>query len=369
MFQLHATGGRPIPLLALLRRSRPRALSVRALTFAVAAAAGSLAVACQPAGQPDARPTTSAAPPAGSSSVPQGLRDGPHDVVINGVRLWYRVAGKQVTGVAPVVFLHGGPGQGSYHFAALAGPYVEPTLRLVYFDQRGSGRSERPWTGEYGKSTLIEDIEGLRRELGVQQIALIGHSFGGTLALEYAARYPEHVSAVVFVAGLWNAPLQLGYRCQRIRAAYRDAPVLRDSAVADNCDWVWKLPDARRQAIMQGLMFPDSTVRLRLDSVEKASGLKYGGELDAATFKAFLQYRFAAHQRLTMPVLVIAGRHDGAAASEGLRDLTRLLPNSRLLEYERSGHFAYLDEPERFARDVTVFLTSQRIGIPNVRWA
>jgi proline iminopeptidase len=290
------------------------------------------------------------------------LRDGPHDVVINGVRLWYRVAGKHVTGVAPVVFLHGGPGQGSYHFAALAGPYVEPSLRLVYFDQRGSGRSERPWTGEYGKSSLVEDIEGLRRELGVPQIALIGHSFGGTLALEYAAQYPEHVSAVVFVAGLWDAPLQLRYRCQRIRALHRDAPALADSArgsaaVDDNCDWVWKLPDAQRQAIMRGLMFPDSAVRLRLDSVEKASGLRYGGELDAATFRPFLQYRFAAHQRLTMPVLVIAGRHDGGAASEGLRDLTRLLPNARFLEYEGSGHFVYLDEPERFARDVTAFLT------------
>jgi proline iminopeptidase len=127
--------------------------------------------------------------------------------------------------------------------------------------------------------------------------------------------------------------------------------------VGDNCDWVWKLPDAQRQAIMRGLMFPDSAVRLRLDSVEKASGLRYGGELDAATFRPFLQYRFAAHQRLTMPVLVIAGRHDGGAASEGLRDLTRLLPNARFLEYEGSGHFVYLDEPERFARDVTAFLT------------
>jgi proline iminopeptidase len=294
------------------------------------------------------------------------LRDGPHDVVINGVRLWYRVAGKPATDVAPVVFLHGGPGQGSYHFAALAGPYVEPSLRLIYFDQRGSGRSERPWTGEYGKSTLVEDIEGLRRELGVPQIALIGHSFGGALALEYAAQYPEHVSKVVFVAGLWDAPLQLRYRCQRIRAIYRDAPTIDSArgsaAVDDDCDWVWKLPEGRRQPLMRGLMFPDSAVRLRLDSVEKASGLRHGGEVDAATFRPFLKYRFSAHQRLTMPVLVIAGRHDGAAASEGLRDLTRLLPNGRYLEYEQSGHFVYLDEPERFARDVTAFLTSQRNG-------
>src|SRR2546426_5309377 len=136
-----------------------------------------------------------------ASAEVSGLRDGPHQVVINNVRLWYRVAGRPAAGVPPVVFLHGGPGQGSYHFAALVGPYLERSLRMVYFDQRGSGKSERPWTGEYSMATLVEDIEGLRRELGVPQIALIGHSFGGTLALEYAATYPAHVARVVIVAG------------------------------------------------------------------------------------------------------------------------------------------------------------------------
>jgi proline iminopeptidase len=366
MFQRHPTAERPISLVGLRHGSRPRGtFSVRAFAFAVAGAAASLAVACQPAGQPGAPPATGAAPPAGSSSVPHGLSDGPHDVVINGVRLWYRVAGKQVTGVAPVVFLHGGPGQGSYHFAALAGPYVEPSLRLVYFDQRGSGRSERPWTGDYAMSTLVEDIEGLRQELGVGQMALIGHSFGGTLALEYAAKYPAHVSAVVFVAGLWDGPLQMRYRCERSRALYRDAAAVHDSArggaaVEDNCDWFWKLPQAQRGAINKALMFPDSTVPLRLDSVEKASGLRYGGELDAAHFMSLLQYHFTALQRLTMPLLGIGGRQDGVVVSDGLRQLTRLLPNARFQEYEQSGHFAYLDEPKRFARDVTAFLTSQR---------
>src|SRR2546428_5925965 len=137
----------------------------------------------------------------GGQSIASGLRDGPHQVVVNNVRLWYRVAGRLAPGVPPVVFLHGGPGQGSYHFAALVGPSLEHSLRMVYFDQRGSGNSERPWTGEYSMATLVEDIEGLRRELGVPQIALIGHSFGGTLALEYAATYPAHVARVVIVAG------------------------------------------------------------------------------------------------------------------------------------------------------------------------
>lgn len=291
-----------------------------------------------------------------------GLREGPHQVVINDVRLWYRVAGRAADTIPPVVFLHGGPGQGSYHFAALGGPYLERSLRMVYFDQRGSGKSERPWTGEYAMATLVEDIEGLRRELGVSQMVLIGHSFGATLALEYAAAYPTRVSGLVFVAGLWNVPLQGRYRCERTRALYPALARAADSAATgrdDQCDWFWKLPGPQREAINNALMFPDSTVRLRLDSTVAASGLPNTGQLSAALFKAgILQYQFTSHERLAMPVLVIAGRHDGASVPAGLRDLTQRLPNARFVEYERSGHFVYLDQPGQFARDVTMFVTA-----------
>ncbi len=56
-----------------------------------------------------------------------------------------------------------------------------------------------------------------------------------------------------------------------------------------------------------------------------------------------------------MPVLIIAGRYDGAAVPEGLRELARRLPNARYSKYEKSGHFVYIDGPDRFARDVVSF--------------
>src|SRR6266576_1581559 len=159
-----------------------------------------------------------------------GLRDGPHQVVINNVRLWYRVAGRPAPGVPPVVFLHGGPGQGSYHFAALVGIPLEHSLRMVYFDQRGSGNSERPWTAEYSMATLVEDIEGLRRELGVPQIALIGHSFGGAVALEYAATFSDRVSRLVIMSGMRSMSVLGHYHCERIWAVYPPLARAADSA-------------------------------------------------------------------------------------------------------------------------------------------
>jgi proline iminopeptidase len=299
--------------------------------------------------------------PSASAQPAPGPGDGPHDVEVGGVRLWYSVAGRGAPGAPPVVFLHGGPGQGSAHFAALTGPEMERSLRMVYLDQRGSGRSDR--AREYSIPLMVDDVEGVRRALGVPRIALIGHSFGAILALEYAARYPEHVSKVIVVAGLWDAPAQIRLRCERTVATFPQvaARVLGDSAGAvarrGDCDWFWKLPEV--EALNNALMFPDSTVRIRLDSVQAASGTRNTGELGAALFRnGLLQYRFTAAQRLTMPVLVISGRHDGTAVSEGLRELARRLPNGRFVEFENSGHFVYLDEPARFAREVSSFVSS-----------
>jgi len=298
-------------------------------------------------------------------ALPSGLRTGPHEVVLNGARQFYRVGGVAQAGVPPVVFLHGGPGQGSAHFDVLAGPYMARELRVVYFDQRGSGHSERPASGDYALATLVEDIETLRRALGVPKVALLGHSFGGLLALKYAFTYPAQVSHLVFVAGLWDTQLQCRLRAERL-AALRPADYERvrgDTLNANgtrrsDCELEFRaLRGADRERFNTALMFPDTTVSARMDSVNAARNVRNTGELSRALFSAgLLQYRFAAYDRVTMPVLVIAGRHDGAAGPAGERELARRLPNARFIEFERSGHFVYLDEPDRFAREVASFV-------------
>lgn len=310
-------------------------------------------------------------PPEAGMPAPRGeaspLAPGEHHVVVDGVRLWYRVAGQASGDAPPVVFLHGGPGQGSAHFDALAGPRLEPSLRMVYFDQRGSGHSERPWTGEYSIERLVDDVEGLRRHLGVPRIALVSHSFGGLLALEYAAKYPDRVAALVFAAGLWDAPAQCALRLQRV-AQYRPALYARVAADTLNEDGTRRSDCAvefaafptreERAAWDTEAIYPDPAIEARIDSVNAAHGIRNTGEIGRAVFASgLLRYRFAAFDRLTMPVLVIAGGRDRAVAAEGLRALVERLPNARFVEYERAGHFVYLDEPDRFARDLTALVS------------
>jgi proline iminopeptidase len=296
-------------------------------------------------------------------TLPEGMREGAHDVVVNGVRLWYRVAGKAPADAPPVVFLHGGPGQGSQGFAALTGPRLEPSLRMVYFDQRGSGRSERPWNNAYSVDLLVEDLEGLRRALGVPRIAVIAQSFGAVVALEYAAKHPQHVSRMVIAAGLSDAPGSIRAQCARLAEVHPDAHarVMAQARASgsDVCNVFEALDHPARGEFFQSNMFPDSAVRIAVERADTAGGLRNTGELGNAVFsQGLLQWSFAGHARLTMPGLVIAGERDYQIGLEPQRDLARRLPNAELRVYEGAGHFMYLDAPERFARDVIAFFTA-----------
>ena len=293
------------------------------------------------------------------------LATGEHQVVVNGVRLWYRVAGTSASSTPPVLFLHGGPGYNSYSFAQLEGPLLEKKLRMIYLDQRGSGRSERPWTRDYKMQTLVEDIEQLRQMLGVHKLSIVGHSFGGTLALEYAAAHPEHVAKLVLVDILYDAQVQCRYRAQGLKelrpeAYARVAKDTVDSAgvMRSFCELEFRgLRGAERESFSNEMMFPDSMRRKAQERVDSASGLRNTGELSNALFSAgLLNYQFKAFDRLTMPVLVVVGGKDRAVGGPPMAELARRLPNARLLTLPRGGHFAYLEEPEAFAEHVGQFL-------------
>ena len=296
---------------------------------------------------------------------------GAHEVVLNGVRFWYRVAGESRKGVAPVLFLHGGPGYNSYSFSVLEGPRLERAVQLIYFDQRGAGRSERPWSGHYQLDTLVEDIESLRKTLGVPKLALMGHSFGGLVALEYAARYPEKVTRMVLVSAFSDGPSTCRVHRERVASLHlaEYARLIRDTAWVrapgrTDCDYEQRaVPPSEQQKFNDAGTYPDPAKQRLQDSVDAASGLRNTGEVSRAFMRAGVSLsRFTKHDRVTMPVLVIAGQNDYLVGAPSQRALAALLPNARLAEYARAGHFPYLEEPERFARDVISFLTADSVN-------
>jgi proline iminopeptidase len=301
-----------------------------------------------------------AAPAAAESRA--ALAPGVHETVVNGVRLWYRVAGRG-RGV-PVVYLHGGPGQGSQSFAKFAGPELEKGLRMVYLDQRGSGRSERPWDRAYSLDLLVDDLEKLRIAWGVPKLALIGQSFGTALAMEYAARYPERVSHLVLAAGIPDIPAAIDIQCARLEREDPEAFARAKAALREGdkgrCNVFRAYEGAASRAFVDRNMYPKPETMKLVDEADAEGGLRNTGEIGQAIIgQGFFGYRFDRAERLTMPVLVIAGGKDFQAVAEPQRALAQRVKRGLYLEYPEAGHFMFVEEPVRFGRDVTAFIAGR----------
>src|SRR3954470_5523835 len=99
----------------------------------------------------------------------------------------------------PVAFLiHGGPGGDHTGFKPAFTP-LSDGMQLVYFDHRGQGRSATGDPGTYTLDENVEDMEALRRHLGLGPIVSIGTSYGGMVAMAHAARHPDSVSHLVLI--------------------------------------------------------------------------------------------------------------------------------------------------------------------------
>jgi proline iminopeptidase len=115
----------------------------------------------------------------------------------DGASLFYRMVG---TGPDVLVMIHGGPGMDMGYMVPDFRP-LEAHHRLLYYDQRGSGRSEllRDDASLYTMARHVADLEALRRQFGLERMTLVAHSFGPAIAASYAIAHPERVARMIFL--------------------------------------------------------------------------------------------------------------------------------------------------------------------------
>ena len=105
---------------------------------------------------------------------------------------------KEIRNDKPIcIFLHGGPGAWSRSFEDLHGEEFSSLFSMVFFDQRGGGRSDT--AADYSLKRMVQDIEELRIHLHAEHIYLLAHSFGGVLAEQYAEIYPNHLEGLILL--------------------------------------------------------------------------------------------------------------------------------------------------------------------------
>ena len=257
----------------------------------------------------------------------------------------------------PVAFvIHGGPGGDHSSFKPVMSPLAE-RMQLVYFDHRGQGRSARGDPAKYTLDENVEDMEALRRHLGLGPIVSIGTSYGGMVALAHAARHPASVSHLIAVVTAAHG----GFikRAQEILAE-RGTPEQREVSAPV---WQGAIMDRAQMQRFYAVMGP--LYSRRHDPAAAALGhertLHEPEPLNRA-FGGFLRDFDLRPElgRITAPTLVIAGRHDWICPPEFSEEIARLVPRAELRIFENSSHSIRADEPRALLDAIAGFVIYKR---------
>jgi proline iminopeptidase len=246
---------------------------------------------------------------------------------------------------------------GTEPYKRLTPPQLSDRLRLVYVDLRGGGRS----TGEATDLTfdvLAADLEAIRADLGVDRIAVLGHSILGALAIEYGRRCPASVSHVIAV-GTPPSGDMAGLSAKSASFFEEDASEDRKQLLRDN---LAKLPPG---ASVGQSMYSQTPMRF-YDARFDAAPLFAESDLKPGLLKHIMGTLTPAwnvsleSSSLSVPIFVAHGRYDYTVPYVLWDGIAAKLPNATLQIFEKSGHQPFFEEPDRFAQALTDWMTGRR---------
>jgi proline iminopeptidase len=284
---------------------------------------------------------------------------------VQGTRIYFDVEGMGLVPDGPkmrerpvAMVIHGGPGSDHSGFKPGFSP-LAARMQLVYFDHRGQGRSDRADPATYTLDQTVEDMEALRRHLGLGPIVSIGTSYGGMVAMAHAARYPDAVSHLVLIVTAAH-----GGFIQRAQVIVRERGTPEQQAV---CETVWAgtfrtVEELQHYYTVMAPMYArsyDATAgdgaRARTIHSPEALNRAFGPDGFLRTFDLRGEL-----PRITAPTLVLAGRHDWICPPEFSEEIARLIPRADLRIFERSSHSIRSDEPEAMMDAILGFLVYRR---------
>jgi proline iminopeptidase len=254
---------------------------------------------------------------------------------------------------APCLIAHGGPGLDHRVYRSL--DRLAADRQLIYWDHRGHGRSAPLPDGPVEMSLFADDAIVLADRLGLDTFTVFGHSFGGWVAQELALRHPERVHALILAA---TTPGQLGVTESPDDDQGPEPPAeiveLLATHPANNTEFV-ELYTKLAPHFFRGA---DSTPFVAALDPEFVSAESMVRVFDALG-------RWSAVDRLeaiVCPTLVLAGRHDVFCSTQQSSRIARRIRHADHVVFEDSGHFMWLEEPDRFFPLVAEWLENHRLA-------
>ncbi|MEJ1087343.1 alpha/beta hydrolase [Microbacterium sp. Mu-80] len=303
-------------------------------------------------------------------------------IEINGTHLFVDERGR--ADGRPLLFIHGGPGNSCWDFMASVGDaFAARGFRVIGVDQRGVLRSDvLPHEPGLTVDVLIRDFEALREHLGLENWTVIGHSSGGAYAFDYALQHPDRIDALVLDCPALDADATDRFRLPKAAALLDEAAgsdadggaALRDAAAecrrlatldrrltADDRTWGAMLPLGPHYL---DLFLHDASTRARYERLMGAAPdhLDWGKGMSHLPLMAEM-YRDQTLQltQLTVPSTLLIGESD-MVAPPVVRDVYRAATGHDVVTISDAGHFAFVEQPERYVDAVARFLDAPGEG-------
>jgi proline iminopeptidase len=275
-----------------------------------------------------------------------------------GGKIYYEVIGGG--NAIPLVLVNGGPGlDHSYLHTSTAWDVLARSRRVIFYDQRGNGRSSPLKEGQ--SCTLadqIDDLDALRAHLGLEKMILLGSSWGGYLSMAYAARHAERVAGLILVDSAgpkWDEKTDLDDKVYP-EAVEREkslefAMEFRDLAAKDQYnreDFSMLFYSPEKRDAFLALLMP----------------IKFNWEVNESVSHDLARFDLTPElPKFRFPTLVITGRFDMNVAPVFAYQMYRAIPSAQFTVFEKSGHLPFTEEPDAFASRVESFLGTIPSGL------
>ena len=275
----------------------------------------------------------------------------------SGFKIWYRCVGNG--DATPLLLLHGGPGAGHDYLEPL--DELADTRRVVFYDQLGCGKSERPddvglWTLE----RFVREVDEVRAALGLESVHLLGQSWGGWLGIEYMLSQPAGVQRLVLASTSASMP-QFAAETRRLR---EDLPVdvqqvlNKYEAAGDyhNPEYEEAVMAFYQKHLCRLAEWPDCVMRTVANLENNPVYETMNGPNEFTSIGNLKDWdRTERLNEIQVPTLITVGQYDELtpACAETLR---AGIPNSRLVVFEDSAHLAHVEEQARYLEVVRNFL-------------
>ncbi|PEI88382.1 alpha/beta hydrolase [Bacillus pseudomycoides] len=271
----------------------------------------------------------------------------------------------------PVLYLHGGPGEMCFDFSYHQAHRLQDFFCLIAMDQRGVGRSEEIGQKEpFGLQDLIEDCEELRKMLQIEKWSVIGHSFGGFLALLYAEIYPQSIQKIIFEGPTFDFSLTSRALLKKTGALLKK---YGKEQQGKECIAIAESNASSEELLEAYLRLSDELEEHRIEiynNVEDETDYSLYSEEEWEKFYDRSDIHFTRlkeeggiHQSLLSklkdvenPMLLIMGKHDVVTCEKQIKTFKRDVQSSKVIVFEECGHTPHYEAADRFAETVIDFL-------------